>query len=100
MGWPPLLAPPPELEEAIPPEDRVEEEIVPVVPPIWPPLLIELAKVMPPLDVLPPVPELAPGVPPADPSWFTLGAVLLQARPSAHANTVESSLVFMGVALL
>ena len=60
-------------------------------------MLIELAKVTPPLDALPPVPELAAGVPPADPSWFTLGALLLQARPIAHANTVETSLVFMGV---
>jgi hypothetical protein len=70
-----------------------------VAPPPWPPVWIELPKVVPPVDALPPAPELPPGrvAPPDDPFWFTLGALLLQARPIAHANRVEASLVFMGV---
>jgi hypothetical protein len=99
VGWPPLLAPPPELEEVIPPEDRVEEVVL-VVPPISPPLLIELAKVVPPIDAIPPVPRLPPTtVPPADPSWFRLGALLLHARPSKHAKTTKPAFVFIGYLL-
>ena len=54
---------------------------------------------MPPVAAIPPVPKLPlnPIAPPTDPSWFTLGALLLQARAIAHANVVETSLVFMGV---
>jgi hypothetical protein len=91
MVWPPVPA---ELEEGdvVPPDNRVEESVL-VAPPPWPPVWTELPPAMP------PVPELPPGpvAPPADPSWFTLGALLLQARPIAHAKRVESSLVFMGV---
>jgi hypothetical protein len=96
--WPALLAPSPELEEVIPPEDCVEEKVVLLVPPIWPPVLMELAKVAPPVDAIPPVPELPPSaaVPPADPSWFTLGALLLHARPSRHAKTTGRPFVFIG----
>ena len=89
--WPPVPA---ELEEGdvVPPDNRVEESVL-VAPPPWPPLWTELPPAMP------PVPELPPGpvAPPADPFWFTLGALLLQARPIAHAKRVESSFVFMGV---
>jgi hypothetical protein len=98
----PLLGPPvpAELEEGdvVPPDNRVDESVL-VAPPPWPPVWTELPPVVPPVDALPPVPELPPGpvAPPADPSWFTLGALLLQARPIAHANRVETSLVFMGV---
>jgi hypothetical protein len=95
--WPPVPA---ELEkgDVVPPDKGVEESVL-VAPPPWPPIRTEPPPVVPPVDALPPVPELAPGpvAPPADPSWFTLGALLLQARPIAHANRVETSLVFMGV---
>ena len=95
--WPPVPA---ELEEGdvVPPDNRVDDGVV-VAPPPWPPVWTEPPPVVPPVDALPPVPELAPGpvAPPAEPSWFTLGALLPQARPIAHANMVETSLVFMGV---
>jgi hypothetical protein len=95
--WPPVPA---ELEEGVPPDNRVEESVL-VAPPPWPPIWtgLPLPPVVSPVDALPPVPELAPGpvAPPADPSWFTLGALLLQARPITQANNVETSLVFMGV---
>jgi hypothetical protein len=95
--WPPVPA---ELEEndVVPPDHRVDESVL-VAPPLWPPVWTELPPVVPPVDALAPVPELAPGLvaPPADPSWFTLGALLLQARPIAHANRADTSLVFMGV---
>ena len=96
-AWPPVAV---ELEksEVVPPDGRVEERVL-LAPPPWPPLSTELPLVVPPLDTLPPVPELPPGrvAPPADPSWLTLGALLLQASPIAHANRGETSLVFMGV---
>jgi hypothetical protein len=95
-----LLAVPPGLDKAelIPPEENVA---VLLVPPIWPPVLIELGKVAPPIDAIPPVPELPPSttVPPADPSWITLGALLLHARPSKHAKTTEPAFVFIGYLL-
>jgi len=95
--WPPVPA---KLEEndVVPPDKGVEESGLIASPP-WPPVWAELPPAVPPVAALPPVPELAPGpvVPPADPSRFTLGALLLQARPIAHANRVETSLVFMGV---
>lgn len=95
--WPPV---PGELAEGdvVPPDHRVDESAL-VVPPPWLPVWIELPRVVPPVDALPPVPELPPGrvAPPDDPSWFTLGALLPQARPIAHANRVETSLVFMDV---
>ena len=98
-AWPPVPA---ELEkgDVVPPDKRVEESVL-VAPPPWPPVWtgLPLPPVVPPVDALAPVPELPPSpvAPPADPSWFTLGALLLQARPIAHANRVETSLVFMGV---
>jgi hypothetical protein len=95
--WPPVPA---ELEEGdvVPPDNRVDESVL-VAPPPWPPVWIELSPVVPPVDAPPPLPELPAGrvAPPADPSWFTLGALLLQARPIAHANRADTSLVFMGV---
>ena len=97
MVWPPVPA---ELEEGdvVPADNRVDEGVL-VAPPPWLPVWIELPKVVPPVGALPPVPELPPGrvAPPDDPFWFTLEALLLQARPIAHANRVETSLVFMGV---
>jgi hypothetical protein len=114
--WPPVPLWPPGAEEAevappwatvpaelaagdvVPPDHRVDESVL-VAPPLWPPVWTELPPAMPPVAAISPVPELPPGpvAPPADPSWFTLGALLLQARPIAHANRVETSLVFMGV---
>ena len=95
--WPPVLA---KLEEGdvVPPDSRGEEGVL-VAPPPWPPFWTELPPAVPPVATLPPVPELPadPVVPPAHAFWFTLGAVPLQARPIAHANRVETSLVFMGV---
>ena len=95
--WPPVPA---ELEggDVVPPDNRVEKGVL-VAPLPWPPVWTELPPVVSPMDALPAVPELPPGpvAPPVDPSWLTLGALLLQARPIAHANKVETSLVFMGV---
>jgi hypothetical protein len=102
--WPPVLLWPPEPRKAevAPPWPPIQgelEEGVLVTPPPWPPVWTKLPPVVPPVNALPPVPELPPSpvAPPADPSWFTLGALLLQARPIAHASRVGTSLVFMGV---